>query len=81
MISVHSLDMAKVLDPSPFISEKKSFDTYKKDLEKWGLLTTIEKKKQALMVLHYLDGHLSRIKDKVDGQVDKARLRETSYLI
>ena len=67
--------MAKIIEPPTFISEKKSFDTYKKDLERWGELTTIEKKKQALMVLHYLDGHPSGIKEKVDGQVEEAKLK------
>ena len=57
--------MSKLIEPPSFISETKSFETYKKDLERWALLTTLEPAKQALMVVHLLDGDPSGIKEKI----------------
>ena len=58
-------EMSKLIEPPSFISETKSFETYKKDLERWVLLTTLEPAKQALMVDHLLDGDTSGIKEKI----------------
>ena len=44
------------IEPPTFISETKSFETYKKDLERWALLTEVKPELQALLVVHYLDG-------------------------
>ena len=68
-------DMSKFIEPPSFINDLKSFETYKKDLSRWALLTSVEKKMQALMVLHFLDGHPSGIKDKVDAEVDEEKLQ------
>ena len=62
---------SKTLEPPSFISETKSYDTYEKDLKRWSLLTSVPKENQALMVLHFLDGDLSGIKDKIDEEIDE----------
>ena len=66
--------MSKTLEPPGFISELKSFETYQKDLKRWAMLTLVEKEKQALLVLHYLDGHPSGIKEKVDAELEDDKL-------
>ena len=66
--------MSKFLEPPSFISETKSFETYKKDLTRWAMLTSVAAEKQALMVLHCLDGDPSGIKDKVDEAVEEEKL-------
>ena len=58
------------MEPPSFISGKKSFETYKKDLLRWTSLTTLEKKKQAIMVVHFLDDDTSGIKEKIDTQLE-----------
>ena len=68
--------MSRFIEPPGFISESKSFETYQKDLERWALLTSVEEEKQALMVLHYLDGHKSGIKEKVDAQIEEKDLQK-----
>ena len=66
--------MSKFIEPPAFISETKSFETYKKDLTRWSMLSSTEKSKQALMVLHFLDGHPSGIKEKVDAKIEETKL-------
>ena len=39
------------------------------------MLSSVPHKKQALMVLHFLDGHLSVIKDKIDKEVTEKSLQ------
>ena len=63
--------MSKFLEPPSFIGENKNFETYQKDLKRWTMLTTIEVDKQALMVVHFLDGHVSGIKEKIDESMDE----------
>ena len=60
-----------ILEPLEFVSESKKFCEYKKDLKRWSLLTNVPKAKQALMVLHYLDGDPSGIKEKVDAEIEE----------
>ena len=69
--SVGSYKMSKFLEPPSFIGENKNFETYQKDLKRWTMLTTIEVDKQALMVVHFLDGHVSGIKEKIDESMDE----------
>ena len=64
----------KVREPPAFISETKSFATYKRDLTRWAKLTDLEDDQKADMVLHCLDGHPSGIKDKIDTQMTEAEL-------
>ena len=61
--------MSTILEPPSFVSEKKSFGEYKKDLLRWSRLTSLEKKVQAEMVVYRLEGHPSRIKEKITTQL------------
>ena len=45
-----SSKMTTILEPPSFVSEKKSFGEYKKDLLRWSRLTSLDKKVQAEMV-------------------------------
>ena len=65
------------LEPPSFISETKSFETYKRDLERWSLLTDVKPELQAILVIHYLDGDPSGIKEKIDNGVDEKELNTT----
>ena len=56
-----SSEMTTILEPPSFVSEKKSFGEYKKDLLRWSRLTSLDKKVQAEMVVYRLEGHPSRI--------------------
>ena len=56
--------MTKLELPS-FISERKSFETYKRDLERWSKLTDVEPELQAVLVVYYLDGDPSGMKEKM----------------
>ena len=58
-----------MLEPPTFISEKKSFDVYKKDLKRWSRLTTLDKKTQAEMVVYKLENHSSKIQEKINTQI------------
>ena len=69
--------MSKLLEPPSFISETKSYETYEKDLKRWALLTSVDEKKQALMVVHYLDGDPSGIKDKINAELEDVKLQCT----
>ena len=61
--------MSTILEPPSFVSEKKSFGEYKKDLLRWSRLTSLDKKVQAEMVVYSLEGHPSRIKEKITTQL------------
>ena len=61
--------MAFLLEPPAFVSEKKSFAEYKKDLQRWSRLTSLDKSVQAEMVVYRLEGHPSRIKEKITTQL------------
>jgi hypothetical protein len=62
--------MSKLMEPPAFISNKKYFATYKKDLKQWTILTTLEPEKQANMVIPDDDP----IKEKIDTQMKDADL-------
>jgi hypothetical protein len=64
----------KLREPPAFISETKSFATYKRDLKRWAKLTDLEDDQKADMVVHCLDGHSSGIKEKIDTQMEEAKL-------
>ena len=57
--------MYKLIEPPSFIRETKSFKTYKKDLARWAMLTTLEETKQVLLVVNLLDGDPSGINEKI----------------
>ena len=51
-------------EPPSFVSNTKSYATYKADLKRWSRITGIDKKLQAEVVVYSLDGHKSGIKEK-----------------
>ena len=61
--------MSQNLQPPSFISDTKSYAEYKEDLKRWSRLTSLDKKLQAEMVVYHLDGHPSRIKEKITTQI------------
>ena len=68
--------MAQVQPPS-FISDTKSYSEYKADLKRWSRLvsSTLDKKLQAEMVIYHLDGHPSRVKEKIVTHIAEADLQ------
>ena len=61
--------MSNALKTPDFISENKSFSSYERDLRRWSRLTTLDKKKQAEWIVLHLEGHPSRIKEKIETQL------------
>ena len=57
------------MEPPSFISEKKSYAEYKADLKMWSRITSLDKKIQAETVVYRLEGHPSRIKEKILTQL------------
>ena len=57
--------MAQSIEPPSFVSETKTYTEYKADLLRWSRISSLDPKLQAEMVVHRLDGHPSRIKDKI----------------
>ena len=67
-VAEQSLTMAsysKSNEPPAFMSEWKIYAEYKDDLERWSRITSVPKKNQAEVVVYNLDGHPSRIKEKI----------------
>ena len=59
------------LQPPSFISERKSYDAYKRELKVWSIATSIDKAKQALVIaLSLPDDHDSNIKEKVFSEIE-----------
>ena len=58
-----------LLEPPTFISETKPFEVYKKDLQRWSRLTSLDAKLQAEMVVYKLENHPSRIQEKITTQM------------
>ena len=65
----NNTNMSTNLEPPAFVSEKKLFAEYKKDLKRWSRLTSLAKSVQAEMVVYRLEGHPSRIKEKITTQL------------
>ena len=61
--------MAKHLEPPSFVSELKTYASYKADLELWSRITSLEKGKQAETVVYLLENDPSRIKEKILRQI------------
>ena len=57
------------IEPPAFISDKKSYAEYKADLNMWSRITSLDKKVQAETVVYRLEGHPSRIKEKILTQL------------
>ena len=66
-----STNNAKCFEPPSFVSATKSYSAYKADLRRWSRITTIDAKLQAEVVVYNLDGHPSRIKEKIDIKIGK----------
>ena len=54
-----------IIEPPGFISDTKSYATYKDDLERWARITGIPAENQADVVVHGLENHPSGIKEKI----------------
>ena len=65
----NSCRMSMTIEPPSFVSDNKSYETYKQDLKMWSRITTLKKSVQAEMVVYKLDGHPSGIKDKIMTQL------------
>ena len=65
--------MTNLMEPPAFISKKKTYATYEKDLKRWTTLTTLAAEKQANMVIHYIPDD-DPIKEKIDTQMTEAQL-------
>ena len=68
-VEENSCEMASTIEPPEFVSDKKSYETYKRDLKMWSRITTLKKSAQAEMVVYRLEGHSSGIKDKIMTQL------------
>ena len=55
----------RTFEPPAFISESKSYSTYKNDLYMWSRITSVPAKNQAEVVVYGLEGHPSGIKEKI----------------
>ena len=64
------------LEPPTFLSETKSFETYRKDLERWALLTDVKPKLQTLLMVNYLDDGASGVKKEINARMDKEDLKK-----
>ena len=72
--------MSSYSEPPPaFISDKKSYAEYKKDLEMWSRITSLDPKLQAEVVVYRLEGDPSRIKEKIFTQIGE-KLKENARL-
>lgn len=60
-----TMSMFNRLEPPTFISEKKSYASYKKDLQMWSRITSVPKASQAEVVVYGLEGHPTGIKEKI----------------
>ena len=61
--------MSKTIEPPAFVSDTKTYAEYKQDLEMWSRITGLDAKIQAEMVVYRLEGHPSRIKEKIMTQI------------
>ena len=67
-VDENSCEMATTIEPPSFVSDNKSYETYKRDLKMWSRITTLKKSAQAEMVVYRLDSNPSGIKEKIRGQ-------------
>ena len=67
-----------------FISQAESFTMSQKDLKMWLRITNVDKKLQVEAVIHSLDGHVLRIKEKIQigirNKVKGNELRMKNYI-
>ena len=60
-----TMAMFNRVEPPTFISDKKSYAAYKKDLLMWSRITRVAKTSQAEVVVYGLEGHPTGIKEKI----------------
>ena len=53
------------IKPPSFVSNVRSYAEYKADLKMWSRITNVKKEIQAELVVYRLEGHPSRIKEKI----------------
>merc|ERR1719319_585742 len=53
-------------EPPGFFDDPSGYAEYKKKLQRWARITSVDKKKQAEVVLFHLEGHSSGIQEKID---------------
>ena len=58
--------MSSRYEPAKFIDNASEYPEYKKKLERWSRITKVEKKLQADVILYHLEGHPSRIQEKIE---------------
>ena len=61
--------MSRSVEPPNFVGDEKTYAQYKLDSQQWSRISGIEKKLQAEMVVYRLEGHPSRIKEKISTQI------------
>ena len=69
MLEVESFkDMTSIhtYEPPKFIDDASGYPEYRRKLERWSRITKVAKQQQAEVVLYHLEGHPSRIQDKID---------------
>ena len=63
------------LQPPSFVSETKTYEEYKRELRGWALVTSVEKKKQAIVVaLSIPDSADGSIKQKIFAEMTNEQL-------
>ena len=63
------------LQPPSFVSDTKTYDEYKRELKGWALVTSVEKKKQAIVVaLSIPDSADGSIKQKIFAEMSNEQL-------
>ena len=74
--SLKDFAMAAIkLEPPSFVSDKKSYEAYKRELKVWSIATGVSKDKQALVVaLSLPEDHESNIKQKVFAEIETEKL-------
>ena len=62
-------NMSRFIEPPTFLSDSKSYAVYKSDLETWSIISGVDPMLQAETVVYRLEGHPSRIKEKINTQI------------
>ena len=58
--------MSSKYDPPKFIDNSYEYPEYKNKLRRWSRITKVDKKLQADVVVYHLEGHPSRIQEKIE---------------
>ena len=69
------------IEPPTFISETKSYETYKRDFERWCLLTSLDKVERSFTEDDYeerMESHMVIERDRFTARVSQANLLMTT---